>query len=214
MPAKKPLPEKGAKFGEWEYLEDLKWGKWQCRCSCGIEKAVERQHLVAGKSTSCGHDRSEKIIRSRTKHGHSFDTSGLYSVWKNMKQRCYNPKNEHFKTYGARGIKVCDRWRDSFIAFKADVGEPPQGLTLGRIDNNGDYTLSNIEWQTPKVQGRNKTSTYFMTFRGETKAMVDWAESLGMSYAVISARVHRLKWSDEKALTTPVRAFTRTWETK
>lgn len=214
MPAKKPLPEKGTKFGKWEYLEDLKWGRWKCRCSCGVEKAVERQHIVGGKSTSCGHDRSEKVSRSNTKHGHSSDTSGIYSAWKNMKQRCYNHKNEHYGTYGARGIKVCDSWVDSFETFKLDVGEPPPGLTLGRIDNDKDYMPGNVEWQTPKVQGRNKTTTYLMTLKGETKAMSEWAEQLSISYAVLSARVHKLKWSDEKALTTPVRAFTKTWETK
>ena len=212
MPAKKPLPEIGAKFGKWEYLEDLKWGKWMCKCSCGVEKAVERQHLVEGRSTSCGHDRAEKTSQKMTKHGHSFDTSGLYSVWKNMKQRCSNPKNDHFNTYGARGIKVCPRWLDSFENFKADVGEPPVGFTLGRVDNDGNYEPGNVEWQTPKVQSRNKTSTYYMTLKGETKPMADWSDLLGISYAVLSARVHKLKWSDEKALTTPVRNFTKTWE--
>lgn len=92
--------------------------------------------------------------KSARKHGYS--GTRLYKVWVMMKQRCYNPKNFKYPIYGGRGIKVCDRWLNSFEAFLEDMGERPEGLQVDRIDNDGDYEPGNCRWSTAKEQANNR----------------------------------------------------------
>ena len=100
----------------------------------------------------------EKKVHGNTKHGHSLRNgkpSPIYQSWKAMKARCQNPNHPDYNYYGGRGIKVCERWMD-FANFLEDMGEKPKGLTLDRVDNNGDYEPSNCRWATPKQQAQNK----------------------------------------------------------
>ena len=100
----------------------------------------------------------EKRVHGNTKHGHSSKNGKLsltYISWQNMKQRCQNPNHSRFKDWGARDIKVCERWQD-FTNFLADMGEKPEGLTLDRINNDGDYEPGNCRWATWKEQRRNQ----------------------------------------------------------
>jgi hypothetical protein len=80
----------------------------------------------------------------------------MFYAWVQMKQRCYNPRNHKFKDYGARGITVCDRWRESFAAFKTDMGERPPGKSIDRRENDGNYEPGNCRWATPLEQAANK----------------------------------------------------------
>ena len=115
-------------------------------------------------------------------------------------QRCYNEKCADYKFYGGRGIKVCDRWRKSFDNFLVDMGLRPEGMTLDRIDVNGDYTPENCKWSTRKQQTANRRTTVTLTYNGETKTLTEWAEITGISYGTLKARKQRLKYSDEECL--------------
>jgi len=106
---------------------------------------------------SCGCAKIEGLITRSTKHGHA--TNGIsptYYSWAGMKSRCYDPNHSHFKYYGQMGVKVCDRWLNSFASFLEDMGEKPPGRSLDRIDTYGDYSPANCRWATPKEQAANK----------------------------------------------------------
>ena len=117
-----------------------------------------------------------------------------------MKSRCYNENFPKFEIYGARGIKVCKRWREDFAAFLADVGMPPSPKhTLERKKNDGDYTPGNVVWALPFRQNRNKRTNVMLTFKGKTQCLTDWAEEKGLKVGTLSARL-RAGWSIEEAL--------------
>lgn len=126
-----------------------------------------------------------------------------YNTYMNMLDRCYNPKSSGYQWYGARGISVCRRWRDSFLNFLEDMGERPIAYTLDRIDSNGHYCRENCRWLDKKRQHLNKRSNILFTFQGETLCLSEWAERFGLSYNMVFKRVHNRKWSLEKALKTP-----------
>ena len=142
---------------------------------------------------------------SIVKHGHytGLKRSPTYVVWMNMKSRCKNLNSTSAGRYMARGIEVCGRW-DSFENFLADMGERPEGKTLDRIDNNGDYKPGNCRWSTVKEQNRNKRST----IRTTEGCLKDTAILHGVSYKLAHERVKRLGWSIEKAVNTPPRRKT------
>ena len=121
-----------------------------------------------------------------------------YRTWQNMLQRCNNPKNSEYKNYLGRGIKVCSEWHD-FAKFFADMGPLPQGMSLDRIDNNGDYCKVNCRWATTKEQSRNKRSNRILELNGEKLHAVDWAKKLGIDYSTLHKRLE--KWPIERALT-------------
>lgn len=177
---------------------------WQCRCQCGTEREVNGAHLVGGKSQSCGCTRAEAQRAAVTTHG--MEKTRVYKIWKEMKQRCANPKAPNYDEYGGRGISVCQEWNGSFEAFFRDMGQPPSDdHSLDRRDNNGSYTKENCRWATRSEQQRNKRNSRSITFQGETKNVVEWAEQYGLHYTTLARRVFHLGWDIERALTLPVR---------
>lgn len=168
-------------------------------CICG-NKAILGWHDVESKKTlSCGcHRRS---LLNNMSHG--MCRTKTYQTWSNMLTRCTNTNNDGYANYGDRGITVCKEW-STFQGFVADMGECPKGLTIERLDNDGNYCKDNCIWATHEAQARNTRRNKLITFNGETKCLQEWANELGISRNVISARL-RMGWSTEDALTAPVR---------
>ena len=194
----------GRRFGRLLVLEFVQRNShrqavWLCRCDCGNTKEIPAQPLKRGESTSCGCLHRE----NHTTHGKS--KTRLYRVWREMHGRCYNPKNNRYALYGARGIKVCDEWHD-LATFCADVGEPPTPQhQIERDDNDGDYEPSNVRWATPKEQARNRRTTLRITYRGEEKSLAEWVELLGLNYHQVHRRITEYGWSVEQAFNQPIR---------
>ena len=176
--------------------------KWLFRCDCGREKIILKSSVLAGRIVSCGCYGKERRMASKgaTKHNRTGDK--VYYTWVGIKERCTNPNVEMFKNYGGRGIKVCDRWINSFENFLSDMGEPPSAKhSIERIDNNGNYEQSNCKWATNKEQSRNKSNTKYATYRGVTKALLDWCEELNLSYNLMRDRLLK-GWTEERAFET------------
>lgn len=154
----------GKRFGKWIVLEFVSTGPlWRCRCDCGVEKVVRGKNLLSGRSQSCGCLVVESTRARLTVHGHAKSTGKhpVYIVWCRMKGRCSNPKVAAFPWYGGRGIKVCDRWVNSFQAFLSDMGDRPSPAhSIDRIDSDGDYEPTNCQWSTRDVQLQNRRTDH------------------------------------------------------
>lgn len=176
---------------------------WLCRCKCGKETQAIVSNLCSGGTQSCGCLQRKKTVECSRTHGYCGTPE--YVTWRSMKQRCGDPSQISYDDYGGRGITVCDRWRDSFEAFLADMGErPSKNHSIDRVDNSKGYSKSNCRWATNKEQGRNTRRNRMLTLNGRTLCVAEWAERLGMSDATILSRLGR-GWSVERALTTPVK---------
>lgn len=131
---------------------------WHCRCECGQETQVFSHSLLRGKTRSCGCQQGKKDGEfAGLKHGHYVkgERTPTYGSWRAMWERCTNPDSTSYAYYGGRGITVCSRWA-SFTNFLADMDERPDGMTLDRINPEGDYEPTNCRWATPKEQRNNR----------------------------------------------------------
>jgi hypothetical protein len=188
----------GKAFGRWSVKSYAGQSHWNCLCECGAERKVFGASLTLGKSLSCGCYAIEKIKT------HGMSGSRVYAIWEGMKARCSNPSSQYWHRYGGRGIKVCDRWK-LFENFFADVGEPPtESHSIGRINNDGDYEPSNVQWETAEQQNHNKVLNHKVTIDGVTKTLTQWAQENGLKPSTVMSRV-AYGWNDIDAVSVPAK---------
>lgn len=196
----------GNTFGELTVRREdpLKQGKkrkWICQCSCGNTTSVTTNDLTSGHTKSCGCAKSLSARERFTTHG--LRDHPLYGRWLTVKNRCYNPNDEYYHNYGGRGIRVCDRWLNSFPNFLEDMGMPPEGYTLDRKDNDGDYSPENCRWADNHTQSMNKSTTAMVEYKGEIVKRRELAEKHGLTPDLLRQRLEK-GWGIEKALSTEV----------
>lgn len=149
---------KGDKYNRLTAVKEIDNRKWLFRCICGNEKVISKYDVQKGHTKSCGCLQKENTSKAKRTHG---DTdSRLYYIWENMRKRCYKPNSDRYKNYGARGITICDDWKNNYSNFYkwAYSNGYNDNLTIERIDINGNYEPSNCTWITMKDQAKNRTS--------------------------------------------------------
>jgi hypothetical protein len=181
---------------------------WSCVCDCGSSRDVLGHYLRSGESRSCG------CMSNQFKAEHWPESlkrlhPSEYSIWMGMRTRCSNPRRNRARRYIELGITVCERW-DSFSAFLSDMGPRPSPThSIDRIDGTKGYSPENCRWATPLEQRMNTTRVRVLTIAGETKPVVEWAASFGISPKTVKARIDKYGWEPIRALSTPARTWGR-----
>lgn len=183
-----------------------------CKCDCGNIKEYSMDRVIHGRTQSCGCIRKEMFIIHRNNNGTSVypkeaTDSKLYKIWNSMKCRCYTVSSGAYFKYGAKGIRMCDEWKNDFMVFYnwALANGYSDELTIDRIDYRGNYEPSNCRWADIKTQANNKSNVRKYEYNGEMHTMTEWSEITNINYGALWVRLNVLGWSIEKALTTPVR---------
>ncbi len=172
----------------------------KCKCLCGKQVIVMIPNLMNGSTKSCGCYRAEHELRFT----HRMSKTRQYKIWNQMLVRCYNSNNRSYKFYGARGIKVCNKWKH-FEGFWKDMGNGySDKLQIDRRNNNNGYFKKNCHWVTPKEQQNNRTNNKILILNGVSRTLMQWSELLKIHRGTIQSRLMR-GWSTEKALITPIR---------
>jgi hypothetical protein len=207
-------------FHDWTRLS--RDGKYaDCVCKCGTRKRVLNNDLVKGKSKRCkscgtakrwgGTTKDQRLFAvgtmvaasraANTTHG--LTSSPEHRIWIDMRRRCHRPQRPDYHRYGGRGIVVCDRWRNDFAAFYADMGPRPEGHTLERKDNDGPYSPDNCKWVPRHEQDHNRRTSHFVVIDGVRMTSSAAAASAGLSPSLVLDRLKR-GWSSSELLIPPL----------
>ena len=189
---KKPIDLAGKRFGKLLALkvsETRNRGvlSWDCICDCGNYRVVPGVDLRVGNTTSCGCV-TNKAGSKNSNFTHGMTRTKAYKSWCKIKERCYNPKNPDYHNYGAIGVSMDDIFKENFLAFYAEVGDPPKNIasySIDRIDAGKGYTKGNLRWATPEQQSRNrgKMSNNTSGVTGVTWDNKPWPDGSNKLYA-------------------------------
>jgi hypothetical protein len=177
-------------------IKEVAPGDWECVCICGTKTIVRWHLLVRRVRKSCGCLKRNVLGDATRKHGMANShltgyASRTYGVWQAMRDRCKNKNRKDYRRYGGRGIKVCQRWDSSFENFLLDMGEPPEGHTLDRINNDGDYSPENCRWATRKEQVYNSSCIRWITIDGTTRSLAEWVNHFGITKSTFYRRLKK-----------------------
>lgn len=214
-PSFNPSEYIGKKFGKLtviglsEKLPNEKYFKLDCICDCGNTARVTPYKLANGCTQSCGCLVKEKLQENRSRIGYYEDgrtNHPLFKIWNAMISRCENPKDSHYYCYGARGISVCEEWHNfwNFAKWSDSVGGRPEGYSIDRINNDGNYEPSNCRWATRFQQSINKSNNSYIEYKGVSKTLAEWSIITGININALKRRKY-LGWSSEKIIETPLR---------
>ena len=190
----------GIKFGRLTVLKEIEKNKnlrtFECVCECGNKKIVFKKYLKNGETKSCGCLKKEYLKNKTIGLKHGMSRTKFYKMYDSIKKRCLNKNNKDYKNYGGRGIKICEEWlnkENGFINFYNWSMENgyKEGLSIDRINNNGNYEPKNCRWITNKEQQRNTRNNVFLTYKGETHCLAEWAEILNLTHSCIKGRHSR-----------------------
>ena len=162
---------------------------WECACDCGVSKNQRGNDLESLKVSSCGCEQYGVGERANA-YKHGMSQSKIRWVWSAMKDRCTNPSNASYSRYGGRGIQVDKAWH-KFEDFLEDMGEPERGMSINRVNNDGNYCKENCVWSSMLEQCENRRNTRFLTINSETKPLLAWSTQSGIPYRTILARLKR-----------------------
>ena len=210
----------GEKIGECIYLNDVGVSndKFSCRlaefiCPLCSNIFIARIHSIKSLAIrSCGCLRTAMLKERVTTHGQSgTKTTPEYKAWTEMIERCTNENAKYYHRYGGRGIKICERWRNSFEAFFQDMGErTSSNHSLDRFPNNdGNYEKSNCRWATPVQQCNNRSNTIYITHNGETKTLMEWSRLLNIRQHTIYGRLKRNNFIVNELILRPTKKTNR-----
>lgn len=164
--------------------------RWDCVCECGTEKTVRGNNLKSGQVRSCGCLQKENISSALKTHGAS--RTPEHNIWKTIKQRTLNENNVDYPAYGGRGIKLCDRWKNSFESFIEDMGKRPSpSHSIDRLNGDGDYEPNNCRWSTPEEQANNKSTNLRFVYEDQNLTLAQIAKLNNVSYESLRRRIHR-----------------------
>lgn len=166
---------------------------WLCRCTCGEEVEVSGNHLRRGAVRSCGCLNREATAARRRAAADPLKGTREATAFSNMHRRCGEPGHNRFHLYGGRGIRVCARWSgaDGLRNFLADMGPCPEGMSLDRIDVNGDYGPGNCRWADARTQANNTRRNVRVELNGEVHTLAEWSRLLGLNYATVWRRFRK-----------------------
>jgi len=169
---------------------------WKCQCSCGQITYVQTQHLTSKRIRSCGCLAKDELSARRKTHGKS--KTSIFSIYNNMIKRCLDIKDGGHPSYGGRGIKVCERWLESFENFYEDMGDRPSNeYSIDRVNNNGNYSKENCRWATKTEQNNNTRQNVLIEYNGEIKTASQWSKVTNIPVEKILYR-YKKKWDLDK----------------
>ena len=175
---------------------------WLCQCKCGNTITLQTYAILSGRTRSCGCLRPE--LSKKLFSGVRQENLRLYRIWTGIKQRCYNEKYNDYKDYGAKGVIMCEDWKNNYESFYiwAINNGYSDSLSIDRIDTTGNYEPNNCRWADDETQANNKRNTLYFNIDGEKKSLHQICQEKGVDKTLIYSRLWN-GWNLEDALNTP-----------